>query len=73
MTLMPTSMPRPSLPTLLAIAIVCAWLAALVSIVNMSRPPAAGNQPELAGVLPRLHHSLQLPYFSFARALRPGS
>lgn len=74
MTPMPQSPRRSRLPALLAASAAGVWLLLLFSIVALIRPGGAdqanGALPE---VLPRFQHSLQLPYFSFARALRPGS
>lgn len=74
MTPIATSQRRPRLPVWLATAALALWLASLASVIALAgRPASSAGSDALPEVLPRLGNQLQLPYFSFARALRPGS
>ena len=75
MTPIATSKRRPRLPVWLATAALVLWLASLASVIALAgRPASSAGSDALPEVLPRLgSQQLQLPYFSFARALRPGS
>lgn len=66
--LSPTSLPR----WLLAMAI-CLWLALIAGVILFARSGSAADSGSGNSPLPDLRSSLHLPYFSFARALRPGS
>ena len=59
-------------PLLSLVILAGAWLALLAGTVALAKAahPAADV---IATPVPDLHSSLHLPYFSFARALRPGS
>ena len=49
------------------------WLALIASIMLLALPNASDTPGTVDKALPDLRSSLHLPYFSFARALRPGS
>ena len=51
----------------------CFWLALIASIMLLALPANGDTSAPASRALPDLRSSLHLPYFSFARALRPGS
>ena len=51
----------------------CFWLALIASIMLLALPNASDTHGTVDKALPDLRSSLHLPYFSFARALRPVS
>ncbi|MGN0859414.1 MAG: hypothetical protein ACI4NW_09625 [Stenotrophomonas sp.] len=59
----------PLLPLILLAGAWLALLAGTVALAKAARPAADA----ITTPLPDLRSSLHLPYFSFARALRPGS
>ena len=51
----------------------CFWLALIASIMLLALPANGDTSGPASRALPALRSSLLLPYFSFTRALRPGS
>lgn len=66
--------PRCSRLTVWLSLAVCFWLAMIAATVLLARGHFGdGRSGSGSQALPELRSSLHLPYFSFARALRPGS
>lgn len=65
--------PAPHRLTLWLTLAVFFWLALIAGSLLLARSQLDQPSDGSSGPLPELRSSLHLPYFSFARALRPGS